>query len=196
MEKLDKLLEIMESRAKKAIPKNTVVRTPMIIVEILSGQKVRAKILGYDTIYTLFNKTGHLLFSGDSVMVESSIDNLNNGVVVFKFGNTPVTYGSNSDGFYRKFDDGTLMCWTKFTPTVSAGSTVAIPWTYPFPFIEIPYKYASVGIFSDNIQLVLAGVNHQTAQNSPTAGRFLARNNHTSELSVIVDALAIGRWKT
>jgi hypothetical protein len=187
MEKLDKLLEIMESRAKKAIPKNTVVRTPMIVVEVLSEQKVKAKILGYEAQYTLFNKTGHLLYSGDSVMVESTIDNLNNGIVVFKFGDVPSTSGSNSDGNYIKYDDGTMICY-RLPFTLNA---TGIAQNFPQPFTSLP----AFTISAHNSTTSALRVSSATAL-SATSVTFYPYNSFTTRIdSTTCSWMAIGRWK-
>ena len=88
MDSSDQLLKIIDDRTKKNISPNIVYRTSMIVTSIIDDTKIKAVIPGYTTEYTFLNKTGENLFVGDNVIIESNGTNLNNGLVVYRFGAT------------------------------------------------------------------------------------------------------------
>lgn len=83
----EKLVKIIDERVLKNIPQNIVYRTSMIVTSVTADySKASVQIPGDTSEYTLLNKTGIVLTVGDSVIVESTGTNLNNGLIVHKFG--------------------------------------------------------------------------------------------------------------
>ena len=101
-----------------------------------------------------------------------------------------VESGSNSNGEYTKFADGTLVCWKNFsgitstTPIDYAYRSVAQTWTFPYAFKNLPS---------------ISGTCNQTNGNLSDIGRttttctFYVSGSraHTSRNAHV---LAVGRW--
>lgn len=96
--------------------------------------------------------------------------------------------GSNANGEYVKYADGTMICWHSFTTTTSSTTT---PWSFPAAFISTSSlsvtgssatASTSVRLFSSGSQTV-TGVQVQVVDGSGS-------RINTASLS----ALAIGRW--
>jgi hypothetical protein len=49
-------------------------------------------------------------------------------------GSSGITRGSNTDGEYTRYPDGTQVCWHTLTPSAAAGTV----WTFPISFSSIP----------------------------------------------------------
>jgi hypothetical protein len=85
----ENLLNIIDGRVLKNIPLNIVYRTSMIVTSVTEDYtRANVNIPGDAVQYSLLNKTGGILSSGDNVIVESTGTNLNNGLIVYKFGVT------------------------------------------------------------------------------------------------------------
>jgi len=76
----------MKDRTLKALPQNIVYRTPMVVTNATDQTKINVQIAGDTAEYSLLNKSGDILAVGDSVIVESTGTNLNNGIISYKFG--------------------------------------------------------------------------------------------------------------
>ena len=76
----------MKDRTLKALPQNIVYRTPMVVTNATDQTKINVQIPGDSAEYSLLNKSGDILAVGDSVIVESTGTNLNNGIISYKFG--------------------------------------------------------------------------------------------------------------
>jgi hypothetical protein len=215
MDGINTLLNIIDDRAKKTQGTSSVVRTSMIVTEIISSTKVKAKISGYDSQYTLLNKTGLILKVGDNVVVESTINNLNNGVVVYLFGdkhinfeeaiNSVVESGSNTNGNWIKYDDGTMICWLKIVVTnqtidssykpLGADFTIYIgsrTWTFPVAFVSSPvvtcsrFQWGSGGSWGVSL-----------SDPTTTTGQLRGYDSvsRATGTNCYIEATAIGKWK-
>lgn len=97
--------------------------------------------------------------------------------------------GSNSNGEYIKYADGTQMCIWK--STANAGT---FTWTYPSPFSVTPrvqsHFYAASGVVNVFSAFIIA--------NSTTSVSIKKRYNNGSTTGdatgELLDLLAIGRW--
>ncbi len=95
--------------------------------------------------------------------------------------------GSNANGSWTKFPDGTLICI--HSDADDSGST--IPWTYPVPFTEVPvvqiaFNGSTPGYYSVQVSSIL------TASCSYIKG--LTSGVATTD-GINVQLTAIGRWK-
>lgn len=156
IEPLDNFLDIIKSRVLKALPQTIVYRTSMIVTTpIENNSKAKVMIPGDSAEYALINKTGDFLYSGDSVIVESTGTNLNNGLIVHKFGsntsftdavyeNSWETYsGSHNNAGYRVSGKTVY-----FRGLVKSGTVPSVIFTLP---IEIrPTKQLLISTISEN----------------------------------------------
>ncbi len=103
--------------------------------------------------------------------------------------------GSNSNGMWVKYPDGTMICYAEYTATISSsygGTYYAGGWHFPLAFIEIPvvlfsaktYPYGLVAL-DDFSTSVTGNFTIQSVSTTPTL------NSSTITFSMC----AIGRWK-
>jgi hypothetical protein len=106
-------------------------------------------------------------------------------------------YTSNANGECWRWDDGTQICAKRqvMSDTVGGNTTFAKTWTYPLPFAngQTPTVLLTGKSTTDNIHLSRYGVNHTST--TYLNARLAARNEYTSELTLMADVIAIGRWK-
>ena len=102
--------------------------------------------------------------------------------------------GSNANGDYTKYADGTLMCWNNNTGSLDTtnatgaifNSTGLISWTYPAPFIAAPTVTASTTGTSVRWATVTSASN--------TVAGLRALSSISNGTLLPVGAIAIGRW--
>ena len=103
--------------------------------------------------------------------------------------------GSNSNGTWVKYPDGTMICYAEYTATISSsygGTYYAGGWHFPLAFIEIPvvlfsaktYPYGLVAL-DDFSASVTGNFEIESVSTTPTL------NSSTITFSMC----AIGRWK-
>lgn len=107
-----------------------------------------------------------------------------------------VQSGSNSNGFYAKFDDGTMICWKNGFASGTMGSSNAegnlyrsghITWSFPATFIQWPIAFGTsngnwkIWVTTDNL-----GVG---------ACSFLVWASTHNQKTHSLNVMAIGRWK-
>lgn len=103
--------------------------------------------------------------------------------------------GSNSNGMWVKYPDGTMICYAEYTATISSsygGTYYAGGWHFPLAFIEIPvvlfsaktYPYGLVAL-DDYSASVTGNFTIESVSTTPTL------NSSTITFSMC----AIGRWK-
>jgi hypothetical protein len=92
--------------------------------------------------------------------------------------------GSNSNGRYIRYADGTQICTHQLSPSDSANTT----WTYPIAFSATPQVFGNST--NETLAIVIC-----TFNNSTTSIQFNARlgsnNNRTTSSTRL---LAVGRW--
>jgi len=97
--------------------------------------------------------------------------------------------GSNSNGEYVRFADGTQICVISI-----ADSTGSYTWTYPAAFIAIPI-IASQAIYSSDTTFVLSGYSGLSASNAIIKTFNVSAGSITLRLtSIVLRILTIGRW--
>jgi len=117
----------------------------------------------------------------------------------FPWATAGVMYGSNSNGSYTRFADGTQICWASHDPA-SFGSMLTgsdanykyktKTWVFPAAFTAVPVATTSGDISGPRVDILNAIVS-TTTQCSLEAGQY-----NTSAVDVAVFyTLAIGRWK-
>ncbi|MDH1815709.1 hypothetical protein [Comamonas aquatica] len=101
--------------------------------------------------------------------------------------------GSNANGEYVKFADGTLICTIELPPvTLPIGGTVAVGWNFPVTFITKPtVPIAAVGPTGS---YDFIGVRYgYTSTNSAT--QYVTNGSTAQQATESIPLLAIGRWK-
>lgn len=112
--------------------------------------------------------------------------------------------GSNENGYYIKYDDGTLICWNRITysesvaVTTSSGalyrSNAITPFpNYPYTFIEAPA--VSFEYLSDTGNHFLWIVKANSATATAPRGIYLFCPTSATCSDVVLSYIAIGRWK-
>lgn len=135
--------------------------------------------------------------SGDAVPIGSIFDY--DGTAVPAGYEEIQTTGSNTNGTWIKFVDGTLICRKAVAKTVNI--TTAWGNLYeghmdlgdsPYSFVDTNYQISLSPTNGSGILIEQVGVN-RTASNFGTA--TLVRPGSTSNTNAKVDLIAIGRWK-
>lgn len=108
--------------------------------------------------------------------------------------------GSNANGEYIRFADGTQICWfdAYINQSLAANTYTETTWTYPAAFVSgsLPAPRAhsrctSTAADRENAARYTRSVG---THNSNTSGSVGIVNTSGSSLSVRVDVMAIGRW--
>ncbi len=118
-------------------------------------------------------------------------------------GDLIVESGSNSDGEWTKFADGTQFCSTFLSPTVFGPATSATgniyisdthTWPFPAGFSNAAVRTAFKAIKTSGLGVVwtVSGVN---ADNTITEARNIRFGSATSGDEAAMYGLAFGRWK-
>ena len=140
---------------------------------------------------------------------ESVIDYVNNRDDAIKQGfDTLITGGTNSDGSWIKFPDGTMICWHN----ISLGDITSLGkgtwedpyrtpasvnvWNFPMSFISRPQVHAQLDNQIDTWHAKSAFVSFVRPGTHSVRGIQAIRPNGAST-SAIIDCslIAIGRWK-
>ena len=112
------------------------------------------------------------------------------------FNNSPAFQsGSNANGQWVRFNDGTQIVWSHLTVAYQSGSYLGLTWTYPVPFIDIPVtttnRYAAFLTPAYNRTFPSASNYLSTSiiRYWKLEGTFVSGENFD------ITAMAIGRWK-
>ncbi|AYJ74678.1 tail protein [Thermus phage phiKo] len=99
-----------------------------------------------------------------------------------------VMYGSNSNGSYIRFADGTQICWREATWEMPTGWSTgpSVPW--PAAFVATPRVW--LNYTRSGWRIILSDIT-----NNSTTIQLSAYNFDTTVTPYRVDILAIGRWK-
>lgn len=101
-----------------------------------------------------------------------------------------ISSGSNADGSWTRFPDGTQMCWL---PTItvmrsSNGEVGSRTWTFPVPFVgDVPSVQVTANAGSSAFEYVAA--------TSVSISQADIRAKRTDSTDQPVRCFAIGRWK-
>jgi hypothetical protein len=94
--------------------------------------------------------------------------------------------GSNANGDYVRFADGTQICWNNETVTPEANTYTFYTWTFPAEFSVTPSITVSANSASTAV------VNTQFSAPSATSARIGI--NRTNTTNTTLSSQAIGRW--
>lgn len=94
--------------------------------------------------------------------------------------------GSNGNGSYIRFGDGTQVCWAEVKATYFSGSYASVTWTYPKPFYSEP-EFVGATIVSPNLR-------GSTALTNLDLGPPFIRNSSGTSVTIRVSALGGKSW--
>lgn len=144
--------------------------------------------LTVDELRTIYKNGSNVEISGDLILSSYGI----------KLGQI-IEHGSNSNGTYIKFSDGTLICTKKITGTANCSTT----WgqLYETPLLDLgnwPYTFKKL----DNYQITQGSSSaaqiletHYGATTTSAGKMILCRATPNTSLSWGVNVLGIGTWK-
>lgn len=96
---------------------------------------------------------------------------------------TDTISGTNANGAYTKFADGTLICWVSTTTSTSATKAI----TYPMAFISAPVCTVTVEATTPFVA---------TTQSPNVTGISInGWNMSSARVAVVCKVMAVGRWK-
>lgn len=103
--------------------------------------------------------------------------------------------GSNANGSWVKYPDGTMICWTIDSPTQTTNTAIGslfnsgtVDMTFPQPFTATPAIFGAVKYVSGRPWLGL--IEHQSS--TLVGARVMG---YTSSTQGTVSFVAFGRWK-
>jgi hypothetical protein len=105
--------------------------------------------------------------------------------------------GSNANGEFVKYADGTLICLREFaSQSIAANSAgAAISWAFPASFSVAPKGVVATASLDFSATIAPALVIGDTSISHTNAGtRFVARNLDPSTRTIAIRASATGRW--
>jgi len=104
---------------------------------------------------------------------------------VFKVGdNVGITFGSNTNGSFTRWPDGTMICYHNITTSTSG----EVSWTFPSAFDTAPVVTGN----PTTTDIVIYGL---TVKSESTSVAEINLLSGTSRVSKPVNLIAIGRWK-
>lgn len=103
------------------------------------------------------------------------------------------TFGSNTNGQWVKFPDGTMICWGSKDVTSSTSATSAYFKYYGTATATFPQTFYSGPTVVSNIQKAAHYWNTTVTSISTTGCTVYAAGN--SNTTSTVDYIAVGRWK-
>lgn len=127
--------------------------------------------------------------------------NLNNNFEELA-GKTINSSGSNANGSFIKYEDGTMICYNKqtFNTVISTGSGVLFVSSnlsfsnYPAAFTELPVVTLNVVRGGSSYPFYVFKTNETTLTTPPTI-RIANSASVVSARDYVVDYIAIGKWK-
>lgn len=91
--------------------------------------------------------------------------------------------GSNGNGSYVRYADGTMICWR----TLTASASAAVTWTFPAAFVAAPV------VSGKAVASVLAGVCLDSAPTTTTVA-LSARDKADGRRADVMHLTAVGHW--
>lgn len=104
-------------------------------------------------------------------------------VIMTANGGGVIERGSNANGKFTRWADGTMECWT----TLAASTSVAVTWTYPYAFSAAPVVTGTA------VATVLSGLCLDAAPGTTTA-TFSARDKTDARRADTCHLHAVGVW--
>ncbi|MEQ3653703.1 MAG: pyocin knob domain-containing protein [Glaciecola sp.] len=110
--------------------------------------------------------------------------------------NALIEFGSNANGSFTKFPDGTLVCvFADSGNSLSAGQNASYTWLFPSSFISTPTVTGSSSIsFSVSFEQSSLVIDNSAGTNV-NQSRYAIKNNSGSTQTIKANLTAIGRWK-
>ena len=102
--------------------------------------------------------------------------------------------GSNTNGVYTKFADGTLICRTTTAPSGTQGNPYIATWTFPYPFIDTNYTVTG-NTLAGNSKAYTTAFTSATTTNIVIHTKCLGINGTAETCDRGSNCIAIGRWK-
>ena len=121
---------------------------------------------------------------------------------VSQFGGTPtgavIERGTNANGQYTRFADGTQWCWRDavLSADVPATTYSEVTWTFPATFIAAPQVIPNARSYNTTTSRMYAA-QHLSAVggfNNLATGVIGCWNKHSTAVAARIDGLAIGHW--
>lgn len=110
-----------------------------------------------------------------------------------------VASGTNVNGEYIKFGDGTLICYSlKRTLAYSSAYTLNNDWTFPIPFVDNKiFLMFNLGLMVSGARPSVAVMNQANVISSKVGNLSIIGKSETWGSNDKIDsfALAIGKWK-
>ncbi len=109
-----------------------------------------------------------------------------------------VESGSNSNGSYIKFGEGTMICYrSDLTLNYHVDGDLNVKWTYPQPFSEVPTVLA---VRRQAELYATKRIPSITVMTQSVDKASISLERHTDDVFVatdkgLINAFAIGRWK-
>ena len=159
-----------------------------------------------DNVETAINNVENEIPAIDSAVSTSSTNGIENQAIT-NYINTKGIYesGSNTNGNYIKYDDGTMICWYRQWFSISIATADGslyksdnlalhdFPQTFvAIPVITIDYSMNNWAILS----LGRSNTSSSTTVNSPgTVVLYRVSSTGTGTVGVAINVIAYGRWK-
>lgn len=99
-----------------------------------------------------------------------------------------MTSGSNANGDYVRFADGTQICWANSASSIIRGNNTSFDeWTFPAAFISIPVVNLTPIATQTSGAMIVVEI-------STLKTRFNRSDNNGGDNQPMVQRMAIGRW--
>lgn len=115
--------------------------------------------------------------------------------VVGTMGSAIIERGSNANGEYVKFADGTMWCWGIKEVSFQSGTNYQFPITFPAAFIDGKIAGYACHYSSPSAFMILRNLQPSTTGSGATWYVFPANNGTPSSTPVNYHWHDIGRWK-
>ena len=131
----------------------------------------------------------------DRANVKSSYSTGNNNTYNCGYINSIISYGSNNNGIWTKFADGTMICYGTVGPMlIDQRSTLNINIGLPILFVNTSYSVSLTKYGTET-----GWINSQISYSNRAQGSFTLNifngNTTTTKIAQYISYIAIGRWK-
>lgn len=110
------------------------------------------------------------------------------------FDATEIQSGSNSNGSWIKFPDGTMICYSpNLIQRPDGNERESGSWIYPAAFTNTPNITSFAGVAGTSTHLI--GVGYNNSVTTRTVLGYVVENKYSSPLNIYLNFQAIGRWK-
>jgi hypothetical protein len=163
----------------------------MGLCEIIRGGVPIDSSLSSTSAYPVENKAVNAAINSAKTTLQNNINNV-------------VQSGSNSNGSFVKYDDGTMICYKHVNVTVSVTNTWGAIYECPaFSLGNFPASFTAAPVISATVSTTkslsagyggwLEGIFASTA--SFVGQTYILRPTSASNVPYTIDIIAIGKWK-